>query len=184
MSETAQNPSPETAAQVPPEVLDPKEVELARLTADLEASRKRVDELARAYQASERDREAFKQRLQREREQMIDVEKGKVALVLLEAIDDLDLSLSQADESPLARGVRMIRDSLLKKAEATGIERVDLVGRPYDPNFAEATDMEVTPLEAEDGRVLAVVKACYQLKGRVVRPGQVKVAKYIKPADA
>ncbi len=28
----------------------------------------------------------------------------------------------------------------------------------------------------------AVLRACYRLKGRVVRPGRVKVARYVKPA--
>lgn len=158
--------------------------EVVKLRQDLEAARKRVDELARAYQAGERDREEFKQRLNRERDRMIDVEKGNVAQTLLEAIDELDLCLKSADDSPLAKGVRLIRESLLKKAESTGIERVELVGRPFDPNLAEATDMEITPNEADDGLVVEVIKACYQLKGRVVRAGTVKVAKYVKPASA
>jgi molecular chaperone GrpE len=160
----------------------PSEVE--RLSADLDAARKRIDELARAYQAGERDREAFKQRVTREREQMLDVERGKVALSLLEAIDQLDLCLQNADESPFAKGVALVRNNILKKAEAAGIERVDLVGQQFDPNFAEASDMEVTPNQADEGRVLEVSRAAYQLKGRVIRPGQVKVAKYVKPADA
>ncbi len=58
------------------------EAQAAELEADLElaTARKRVDELARAYQAGERDREEFKQRLPRERERMIDVERGNVAM--------------------------------------------------------------------------------------------------------
>ncbi len=161
---------------------EPPEIE--RLHADLDAARKRIDELARAYQAGERDREAFKQRQTREREQMLDVERGKVALTLLEAIDQLDLSLENADDSPLAKGVAMVRTNILKKAEASGIERVELVGRHFDPAFAEASDMEVTPNPDEEGRVLSVSRPAYALNGRVIRPGLVKVAKYVKPADA
>lgn len=162
----------------------PQGAEIEKLSADLGAARKRIDELARAYQAGERDREAFKQRVAREREQMLDVERGKVALMLLEAIDELDLSLRNADDSPLAKGVALIRSSILKKAEAAGIERVELLGGHFDPNFAEASDIEITPHKAEDGRVLAVLKPAYQLKGRVIRAGSVKVAKYVKAAHA
>src|SRR5688500_8688213 len=50
--------------------------EVERLQAELSSSRTRVDELARAYQALDRDREEFKARLNRERERMISVEKG------------------------------------------------------------------------------------------------------------
>ena len=55
------------------------DAERQRLEAELEAARRRVDELARAYQEVNKDREEFKQRLTRERERMIDVERGNVA---------------------------------------------------------------------------------------------------------
>jgi molecular chaperone GrpE len=183
MSDVTQAPNAQeqNPNQPPP---DQRDLEIARLTKDLEAAHRRVDELARAIQAGDRDREAFKTRLQREREQLLDVERGNVARTLLEAIDDLDLCLTNSDQSPLAKGVRLIRDGLIKKAEETGLERVELVGRPYDPNLAEATAMDLTADPAEDGKVLEVVKACYQLKGKVIRPGRVKVARYVKPADA
>ncbi len=183
MSDVTQTPhSDEQSSNQPPP--DERDLQIARLSKELETAHRRVDELARAIQAGERDREAFKHRLQREREQLLDVERGNVARTLLEAIDDLDLCLSNADQSPLARGVRLIRDGLIKKAEETGLERVELVGRQYDPNLAEATAMDLTADPAEDGRVLEVVKACYQLKGKVIRPGRVRVARYVKPAEA
>jgi molecular chaperone GrpE len=160
--------------------------EKAQLQAELEASRRRVDELARAYQALNKDREEFKQRLTRERERMMDVERGNVAGTLLEAVDELDraLAASGQDNSALARGVRMIRDSLLAKLQSTGIERIQVVGQPFDPNMAEAADMEITTTPEEDQKVVAEVRAGYKLKDRVIRPAQVKVAKYIAPAQA
>ena len=161
--------------------------EVARLTAELEASRRRVDQLARAYQELEKDREEFKQRLTRERERMLDVERGKVATQLLEAVDELDLCLSMSgpeEAGGLAKGVRLIRDGLLSKLQQAGVERLQLVGQPYDPNTAEATDMEITPNPDEDQRVVAEARAGYRLKDRIIRPARVKVARYIPPANA
>ncbi len=153
-------------------------------TAELEAARKRIDELARAYQALERDREDFKKRLQREREKTLDLERAKVAESLLEAIDDLDLALGSADDSPFAQGVRQVRDGLIKKAEALGLERVPLIGQAFDPNVAEAVDMEVTLEPAKDNQVTAELRAGYRLKDRVVRPARVRVARYMQPVHA
>lgn len=178
----ADQPVVEAAAAAPAPTIDPSEV--ARLTQELEAARKRVDELARAYQAGERDREEFKIRLTRERERLLDVERGTIAVALLEAIDELDLCLVGVAESPLSTGVRMIRDNLLRRAAAQGIEPVALEGKPFDPNQAEASDMEITTEAAEDGKVISVLRGCYQLKGKVIRPGRVKVAKYFAPAQA
>lgn len=160
------------------------ETEVERLTAQLDAAHRRIDELARGLQHSEAEREAFKQRLTRERDQLIDLEKGKVALVLLEAIDELELCLGSPDGSPLWQGVKLIRDSLVKRAEEFGLERVELLGRPYDPNLSEASDMELTTEPGQDGRVVGVIKAAWALKGRVLRPGRVRVAKYVAPAQA
>jgi molecular chaperone GrpE len=174
----------EQSAQSAAPAVDP---ERQRLEAELDATRRRVDQLARAYQELQKDREEFKQRLTRERERMMDVERGNVATALLEAVDELDRSLSMggADaSSPLAQGVKMIRDGLLSKLQQMGIERIQVVGRPYDPNTAEATDMEITPNPDDDQKVVAEARAGYKLKDRIIRPARVKVAKYVAPAQA
>ena len=163
------------------------DAERQRLEAELDAARRRVDELARAYQAVNKDREEFKQRLTRERERMMDVERGNVAVSLLEAIDELDRCLTMSGQEangPLGQGVKMIRDGLLSKVQGLGIERLQLVGQPFDPNTAEAADMEITPQPEEDQRVVAEVRAGYRMKDRIIRPARVKVAKYVPPAQA
>lgn len=155
------------------------------LVAELASARKRIDELARAYQALDRDRDDFKKRLQRERERTLDVERGQVALALLEAMDDLDLALAEADDSPLAAGVRAIRAALGQKAEALGLERLPMMGgAQFDPNVAEAVDLEVTPEREKDNVVIAEVRAGYRLKDRVVRPARVRVARFVQAAHA
>ena len=158
--------------------------EVTQLRAELDAARRRVDELARGLQEVMRDRDDFKQRIQRERERMIEVEKGQVALSIIEAIDELDLTLAHDDGSPFAQGIRLIRDKLLQKLTANGIERLPLVGRPYDPNVAEAVDIELVPSPAQNDRILAEQLPAYSLRGRVIRPGRVKVGRYLEPAKA
>ncbi len=155
-----------------------------RLLEELSAARKRIDELARAYQASEQDRESFKKRILRERERMIEVEKAEIAITLIEAIDELDLCLRLPDESKLYEGVKLIRDKVLKKLELKGIERVELQGTAYNPQHAEAIDLEITPNPEQDGHVVEVVRAAYRLNGTVIRPGRVKVARFVEPAQA
>lgn len=163
-----------------------QQLQLEKLTSELAASRRRVDELARAYKELLSDREEFKARLSRERERLWDVERGKVAQALLEALDELDLvvNASTDTDSALYQGVKLIRDGLLNRAQQFGIERLELVGRPFDPNTAEAADMAITHEEAEDQRVLAEVRAGYRLGERVIRPARVKVARYVRPAQA
>ena len=171
------------AAAAPP---SPEAIELSKTQDELLVARKRVDELARAYQALQQDREDFKQRLSRERDRLSEVERGKVVTLLLEAIDELDLCLqaSSTDTSALATGVRLIRDKLLGQVAAQGVERLKIVGQTFDPNWAEAADMEMTTNPDEDQRVTAELRAGYKLKDRVLRPARVRVAKYVQPASA
>lgn len=189
MSEPAE-PKPESRddvvspATVTPEPHHSRDSHMLQLEKDLEAARKRIDDLARAYQASQADSERFKERLTRERERMIDVDRGNAALLVIEAVDQLDLALSAAVAGPLTDGVRLVRDSLVKKLADSGIERLELKGLPYDPNLAEAADTELVASPDHDGTVTQVTRAGYVLKERVIRPAQVRVGRYLKPAQA
>jgi molecular chaperone GrpE len=174
--------APEPAAEAAP--LPEAVPELDQLRAELVAARARINELARGLQEAVRERAAFQDRITRENERHREVEKGEFALPVIEAIDALELSLQADDGSPLARGVRLIRDDLLAKLAARGIERLHLVGAPFDPHQAEAVDTELAPHPAQDGRVLSEVRAGYVLGGRVVRPARVRVGRYVEPAQA
>jgi len=177
-------PDPSGEAAAPPEVSGAGAAELEQLRGELAAARARVNELARGLQDSAREREAFQQRLARESERLREVERGEFALPVIEAVDALDLSLKADDGSPLARGVRLIRDDLLAKLAARGIERLQLEGSPFDPQKAEAVDTELVTDADQDGSVLAEVRAGYALGGRVVRPARVRVGRYVPPARA
>jgi molecular chaperone GrpE len=175
---------PEAQPELRQPTTDDEVAEKRELEEQLTAARKRIDELSRAWQSLDRDREDFKNRLRRERDQLIDVERGNVAVALLETIDGLDLALRNADETPFAKGVQLVRADLLKRVEALGLERLSVVGLPFDPNVAEAADMDITPNPNHDGQVTEEIRAGYKLKERVVRPARVKVARYVAPARA
>jgi molecular chaperone GrpE len=173
-----------TESELRPAPLAVDSKELEELRTELTAARARVNELARGLQDSVRDRDAFKERLARENERLRDVEKADNARLVIDAIDALDRSLKAADSSPLAQGVRLIRDDLVNKLAAQGLERLELTGAPFDPTQAEAMDTEVVTDPDSDGKVMSELRAGYALKGRVVRPAQVRVGRYVQPARA
>lgn len=159
--------------------------ELAQLQSELEAARRRINELAWALQSEKSEREEFKQRLQRERDRLIDLERASASSLLMDAVDEMDLALrAAAADEPLTRGVQLIRDGIVRKLQQAGLERLDVVGKPFDPNEHEAADMEITTDAGADQKVVAEVRAGYRLKDRVVRPARVKVARYVPPASA
>ena len=72
--------------------------------------------------------------------------------------------LEEAEEDILGQ-------SLLEKA---GLERIEALGKPFDPEEHEAV-MHVED-DGGDTGVRDVVRSGYRFKGRVLRPAMVKVA--------
>lgn len=163
---------------------DSLRAELEKLQAELESKDRRIDEVTRAYSGLLNDQKDFRARLEREKERVLENERGNVALVLLEAADELDRALAASEEQggPLAEGVRLVREGLMQRLQRMGIERLELVGKPFDPNLAEAIDLEVTSDPAMAEVVVAEALPGYRLGNRLLRAAKVKVARYLPPA--
>jgi len=97
---------------------------------------------------------------------------------VLPVLDSLDHALAAAGEdaaSPLGQGVRLIRQQLADVLARHGVDVIDAVGQPFDPNLMEA----VAQVEADDGtppgHVVEELRRGYRLHGKVLRPSLVKV---------
>ena len=85
---------------------------------------------------------------------------------LLEPMDTLDLAVAHG------QGFQQARDMLVNVLTKEGLERIEPVGKPFDPNEADAVAHE----DGDDGPVVAeVLRPGYRWKGRVIRPAMVKV---------
>ncbi len=129
------------------------------------------------------------------KQQTEQAERATVSLVdkLLPVLDALDLAAAHSGnaESDDARAL-VAASSLLNGAlEKEGLERIDPVGQPFDPNAHEAvghlpagakpdtepdTDEASDEAPAPEGPVVGqVMRAGYRFKGTVVRPAMVMV---------
>lgn len=138
---------------------------MAQLQAYLTEHRRALDEFEQA-----------KARIRRDVGREVERAKRTVLVELLDVVDNLDRALGAApdDESPLPRGVRLVRDQFLAKLEAFGVTRVAALGRPFDSSVHEA--IATAPANAEqDGHVIAVVKEGYAIGDEVLRPAAVVV---------
>jgi molecular chaperone GrpE len=171
--ETASPGDPGPAPGVPPE-----------LAAQLEAQAARIDELSRAYARQLDDAQAFRQRQEREKERLVEAEKARVAVVLLEAHDELERAYRAArvpagHESTALRdlreGVRLTLAGLEKRIADLGAQRVEVLGLPYDPRTAEAVDVAVVSDPAHDGVVVEEIRPGWSVGEKVIRPARVRV---------
>ena len=147
---------------------------------ELEGWRSRIQ---RAYAALVEDNKAFRQRLERERQRVLEAERAEVAQALLEAADDLERALSAVGDAQegelrsLVEGVRLSLGVLQRRIAAVGAERIPVVGLPFDPHVAEAVDAVPIADAAQDGLMLQEVRAGYRLGGRLLRPARVRVGR-------
>lgn len=100
---------------------------------------------------------------------------------LLPVADSLDKSVEAAEEvaddhPALLEGVTLSRRLFLDTLSKSGIEIVDPVGEPFDPDYHEAVSM-VDSDGAEPNSVVHVLQKGYMLNGRLLRAAMVTVAR-------
>jgi len=66
--------------------------------------------------------------------------------------------------------------SFVDALKKNGVEHVDPMGEPFDPQTAQAMSMVENP-DVEPNTVIAVMQKGYTLNGRLVRPAMVMVSK-------
>lgn len=93
---------------------------------------------------------------------------------LVPVIDSLDQGIENGsgDQDGLALTRKLLLDTLTRH----GLEMIDPAGQPFDPQWHEAMSMQPSEEQAPD-TVLMVLQRGYSLKGRVVRPARVIVAR-------
>jgi molecular chaperone GrpE len=92
--------------------------------------------------------------------------------------DSFELGLEAADSADaasLAEGSKATLKLLITTLERFGINEVDPLGEPFDPELHQAISVQPSA-EAEPGSVLIVVQKGYSLNGRLLRPAMVVVS--------
>ncbi len=122
--------------------------------------------------------ENYKKRTRREWELLEKKAKAELITDILGVLDDSDRALEALGERDdhVADGVVMIVKSLKDVLIRTGLEEVEALGQPFDPQFHEAVG-ETEDGEVEGGAVAYVVQKGYQLNEVLIRPAKVIVSK-------
>lgn len=127
------------------------------------------------------DTDNFKKRLLREKDEAVQFANTKLIMDMLEFLDNLERTIAVAkqggDASSICQGIQLIQDQLLGTLSKNwGLEKIDCVGKEFDPQEHEACMME-TNAEVETETVMEQLQSGYKLHDRVIKPAKVKVAK-------
>jgi len=152
--------------------------ELAKLTADLE-------ELRQTLLRRQADFDNYRKRIEKERFEDAKRATARVVEGLIPVIDGFEHALAahrEAEYENYRKGFELIYKQLLDHLAKLGVERLDPVGKPFDPHLHQAVDRAETK-DHDDGTILQVFQPGYVFHGRVLRPAMVRVAVHPKPAS-
>ncbi|MDE2717336.1 MAG: nucleotide exchange factor GrpE [Chloroflexota bacterium] len=152
-----------------------------------------ADDLQARLEEAEREREQFKsmaaraqadlvnyrRRAEEEKEEIQRSAKSALLMKMLSTVDDLDRAIAMipTDESAgWAEGIQLVRRNVVNMLDTEGVTKVESMGEPYDPAYAEALLFRETE-DGEEGTVVEVFREGYMYKDRVLRAAQVVVAK-------
>jgi molecular chaperone GrpE len=154
------------------------EAEMAKLTADLE-------ELRQTLLRRQADFDNYRKRIERERFEDSKRTTARVLEGLIPVIDGFEHALAahrEAEYENYRKGFELIYKQLLDNVTKLGAERIDPLGKPFDPHLHQAVD-RVETKEHDDGTILQVFQPGYVFHGRVLRPAMVRVAVHPNPAS-
>jgi len=124
------------------------------------------------------DFENYRKRIEKERQQ--ERHRGVEELIeqLLPVLDAFDRALVGHDDPANAdyrKGFEMIRGQLWSALAKQGLERVQSVGKEFDPHLHHAIE-NVETAEHAPGVVVGELQPGYLFHGRVLRPAMVRVS--------
>ena len=120
-------------------------------------------------------------RLESDFERKVEREKQKIILPFLEVLDNLQRAVDAATQTGsidhLLEGVRMTADLFRSKLQAMGVEAIDALNQPFDPNLEQAVGTVKVQDPCRDGIVVEELQSGYSMNGQLLRPAQVRVGK-------
>ncbi|MEA2550498.1 MAG: molecular chaperone GrpE [Actinomycetota bacterium] len=144
---------------------------------DLESVRAEAQEYLDHLRRLQAEFDNYRKRVQRELQEARELGAAPVLARLLEVLDDFELALIAAAEKPdidrFLHGVELVYSKFTDALRAEGLERMDVQGKPFDPEQHEA--LMQTGEGDGDPVVADVLRPGYTLKGRVLRPAGVRV---------
>jgi molecular chaperone GrpE len=111
-------------------------------------------------------------------EKRINEQKGEqsrsaIKRIFLDLLPLLD-NLEKAEIFLKDQGLKLIKDQFKQVLAKEGLREIDLLGKEFDPNLAEAVDVVKGD---EDNIISEIVRKGYMLGDKVLRVAQVKVTK-------
>ncbi|MCE5231186.1 nucleotide exchange factor GrpE [bacterium] len=122
--------------------------------------------------------ENFRKRTRRDMQQNIESANRDLLEAVLPVLDNFGRALANPGSSveALHDGLQMVDKQLIDTLGRFGLQKIEALGQPFDPNLHEAIATDASE-EYPDNHVIEVLQDGYTLNGRLLRPAMVRVAR-------
>lgn len=126
------------------------------------------------------DYDNYRKRTAREFQELIKTANENLMRELLPILDSLDRATEHRNNTEnleeYVKGIALIEEQLREALSRAGLEKMDVVGEPFNPvNHDAVTQIETD--ECEPGTITAEMEKGYMLSGKVIRHPKVFVSK-------
>lgn len=144
-------------------------------TAQLAALTEKLSQAEDSYVRLQADFANFRRRKDKEAQETSALVAQNIAKDLLPIIDNFERALAaEHNDAAMHEGISMVYKQLMEILTKNGLEAIEAVGKPFDPNYHQAI-MRVEDSSKESDTVAEELQRGYIMKGRVIRPSMVKV---------
>lgn len=157
-----------------------KQAEANEEVDELTALKKENDALREAHLRVQAEFQNYKRRTEKEKSEIYKYANEKIVVELLAVMDNLDRALDSIshnaeDHQNVLNGVEMIKKSFEDLLEKEGVQVIEAVDQPFDPNLHHAVMTEEKE-GCDSDVVIEEFQKGYKLGEKVVRPSMVKVS--------
>jgi molecular chaperone GrpE len=157
-----------------------KDLNLEELKKELEKCQKEKADFLAGWQRARADFLNYKKEEIERIEEILKYANEELILKFLPILDNFYLVEKKIPENlkkeENVKGILQLKNQFLDFLKKQGVQELKTIGKKFDPNFHEATEM-VEAKNVESGIILEETQKGYLLHGKVLRPAKVKVAK-------
>jgi molecular chaperone GrpE len=148
------------------------------LRRELESVKKESQDLLTRLKYTQADFENYRKRVDKELKEAGEAPVRNLVSRLLVVLDEMRLAAKHAEaegeSGEIRQGIAMVERNLEAALGSVGVERIECVGKPFDPSMHEAVEKVEGGEEAED-IVVEELRPGFLFRGQLLRPSLVKV---------
>ncbi len=121
----------------------------------------------------------FRKRREKEMQDFLKFGQEEFIVKFLPVLDEMEKVISEKNvaSKTLLQGVSLIQKKFFSILTSEGLERQKVVGKSFDPLYHEVVET-VDSKKHKDNEIVEELRPGYLLKGKVIRPAMVKIAKH------